>query len=39
MPLVLGAVGLIVFVVYEARVPLDPILPWELLDNRTSLTG
>ncbi|OCH84114.1 Mfs1.1 protein [Obba rivulosa] len=28
-----------VFVVYEAKVPVEPTIPWEVVNNRTSISG
>ncbi|KAG9002658.1 hypothetical protein FRB90_011342 [Tulasnella sp. 427] len=39
VPLILGLLGLGVFFVYEAKVPIEPVVPWELINNRTSLLG
>ncbi|KAG9023055.1 hypothetical protein FRB95_013743 [Tulasnella sp. JGI-2019a] len=39
VPLVLGLVGLVVFIVYEAHFPVEPVVPWKLLKNRTTLSG
>lgn len=39
IPLILGAVGLGVTLVYEFNWAAEPILPRELLWNRTSLSG
>ncbi|KAJ3557853.1 hypothetical protein NM688_g1245 [Phlebia brevispora] len=38
-PLLLGLVGIGVFLVYEARWAKKPIVPFMLLSNRTSLSG
>ncbi|GJE93665.1 MFS general substrate transporter [Phanerochaete sordida] len=39
VPLVLGLVGIVVFLVYEARWAREPIVPIVLLSNRTTLSG
>lgn len=39
VPLVLGLLGLCAFLVYEAYVAKNPIIPISLLSNRTSLSG
>ncbi|KAG8874653.1 hypothetical protein FRB97_005749 [Tulasnella sp. 331] len=39
VPLVLGLVGLAGFLVYEANFPREPVVPWRLLTNRTTLAG
>ncbi|KIO20426.1 hypothetical protein M407DRAFT_220692 [Tulasnella calospora MUT 4182] len=39
VPLVLGMAFVIAFFVYEARVPVEPVVPWELVNNRTSFLG
>ncbi|GJJ10965.1 hypothetical protein Clacol_005194 [Clathrus columnatus] len=38
-PLIIGLVGLIVFLVYEARFAKNPLVPWGILANRTSASG
>ncbi|GJE88880.1 MFS general substrate transporter [Phanerochaete sordida] len=38
-PLILGLVGIIGFLVYEALVASEPLVPFELISNRTSLSG
>ncbi|KAH8102976.1 Mfs1.2 [Cristinia sonorae] len=38
-PLILGAVGFVAFIAYEATLATDPIIPWSLLQNRTSVSG
>ena len=38
-PLVVGLVGMVLFVLYEAKVAKNPIVPPFLLSNRTSLSG
>lgn len=39
MPLILGLVGLVVFMVWEAKWASEPVVPWQLVNNRTSLFG
>ena len=39
LPLILGLVGVIAFVVYEAFMPVEPTMPIRLLKNRTSISG
>ncbi|KAG8927325.1 hypothetical protein FRC01_007660 [Tulasnella sp. 417] len=39
VPLVLGLLGIGAFFVYEAKVPVEPVVPWELISNRTSFFG
>ncbi|KAG8923556.1 hypothetical protein FRC02_011057 [Tulasnella sp. 418] len=39
VPLILGLVGLVVFFGYEARYAKEPVVPWTLVSNRTSLSG
>lgn len=39
VPLALGLVGLVVFVIYEAFVPKEPVMPLRLFTNRTSATA
>ncbi|KAG8951997.1 hypothetical protein FRC04_005330 [Tulasnella sp. 424] len=39
VPLILGLLGIGAFFVYEAKVPIEPVVPWELIANRTSCTG
>ncbi|KAF8520682.1 MFS general substrate transporter [Gautieria morchelliformis] len=38
-PLVIGLVGLVLFVVYEARWTTYPLVPFSILSNRTSFSG
>jgi len=35
-PLIAGVVGIAVFVIYEALVAKNPLVPWHILSNRTS---
>ncbi|KAL1941010.1 hypothetical protein VTO73DRAFT_7646 [Trametes versicolor] len=39
VPLILGFVGIVAWVVYEVMVPAEPTIPFRLLNNRTSLSG
>ncbi|EKM56789.1 uncharacterized protein PHACADRAFT_254111 [Phanerochaete carnosa HHB-10118-sp] len=39
VPLILGLVGIVAFFVYEAKVAKEPIVPFALISNRTSLSG
>lgn len=39
VPLILGFVGMALFMVYEALVAKEPLVPFELISNRTSLSG
>ncbi|KAI1316659.1 putative multidrug resistance protein fnx1 [Xylariaceae sp. FL0255] len=39
VPLVLGLVGLPLFLLYESKVPAEPTTPLRLFSNRTSLAG
>jgi len=39
VPLILGLAGLVVFMVYEAFVPADPMVPFTLLSKRTTSSG
>ena len=38
-PLIIGLVLIIVFIVYEAKVPKEPSMPWDIVNNRTSLAS
>lgn len=38
-PLIIGLVTLCVFLLYERYVPVEPSIPWEIVSNRTSLSG
>ncbi|KAG8956433.1 hypothetical protein FRC00_004962 [Tulasnella sp. 408] len=38
-PLIIGLVGIGVFFVYEAKVPVEPVVPLKLMANRTSFSG
>ncbi|KAG8904966.1 hypothetical protein FRB99_000968 [Tulasnella sp. 403] len=39
VPLILGLVLMVVFFVYEAKWAKEPVVPWQLISNRTSLSG
>ncbi|KAG8946150.1 hypothetical protein FRC04_012005 [Tulasnella sp. 424] len=39
VPLILGLALMAGFFVYEAKVPVEPVVPWELVNNRTSFLG
>ncbi|KAJ7250590.1 MFS general substrate transporter [Mycena rebaudengoi] len=39
VPLILGGVGMLAFLAYEARIAKHPIVPFEILSNRTSISG
>ncbi|KAG9050253.1 hypothetical protein FS837_006694 [Tulasnella sp. UAMH 9824] len=39
LPLILGLVFIVGFFVYEAEVAVEPVVPWELANNRTSFLG
>ena len=38
-PIVLGLMGILAFMIYEAKVPEEPTVPWRLLSNRTTISG
>lgn len=38
-PLIIGIVGIVLFLVYEALVAREPLVPFSLVSNRTSLSG
>lgn len=38
-PLIIGLALLGAFLLYEAKVPVEPTIPWEVVSNRTSLGG
>ncbi|KAF8986394.1 MFS general substrate transporter [Cyathus striatus] len=38
-PLIIGIVGLVVFIIYEKKWATDPVLPFILISNRTSASG
>ncbi|KAG9050249.1 hypothetical protein FS837_006690 [Tulasnella sp. UAMH 9824] len=39
LPLILGLAVLVGFFAYEATVAIEPVVPWELVNNRTSFLG
>lgn len=39
VPLILGVVGLVAFMGWEAKFAIEPVVPWELVSNRTSAFG
>ncbi|KAG8851848.1 hypothetical protein FRB96_009032 [Tulasnella sp. 330] len=39
VPLILGLLGLAAFMVWEAQWASEPVVPWQLVNNRTSLFG
>lgn len=39
VPLILGILGTLVFFYYEAKYAKDPVVPWQLVSNRTSFFG
>ncbi|OCH84463.1 MFS general substrate transporter [Obba rivulosa] len=39
VPLILGLLGLVLFLFYEARFAREPIVPFSLVTNRTSFSG
>ncbi|KIO17240.1 hypothetical protein M407DRAFT_228996 [Tulasnella calospora MUT 4182] len=39
VPLILGLASIAVFLVYEAKFAVEPVVPWELLSNRNSFLG
>ncbi|KAI5119018.1 hypothetical protein M0805_001877 [Coniferiporia weirii] len=39
VPLILGIVGFIGFIVYEAKVPEQPLVPFSVMSTRTSVSG
>ena len=39
IPLVIGLASIGAFIFYEAKVPNGPSIPWDILNNRTSLSG
>lgn len=38
-PLIIGLVLIVAFFVYEWKVAKEPTIPWEVLNNRTSVGG
>ncbi len=39
VPLILGVVLMAIFFVYEAKFAVEPVVAWELVNNRTSALG
>ncbi|KZT20290.1 iron permease [Neolentinus lepideus HHB14362 ss-1] len=39
VPLILGLLGLVAFVIYEAKIPDHPIVPFNLMASRTGISG
>ncbi|KAG8906508.1 hypothetical protein FRB99_006728 [Tulasnella sp. 403] len=39
VPLIIGFVGMVVFFVYEGKFAKEPVVPLELLNNRTAISG
>lgn len=39
VPLIVGLAGLVVFFIYEFNWAAHPVVPWDLVSNRTSLAG
>jgi hypothetical protein len=39
VPLILGLFGIFVWIIHEALVPNEPILPLRLFNNRTTISG
>ncbi|KAG8879285.1 hypothetical protein FRB98_005758 [Tulasnella sp. 332] len=39
VPLILGLLGLVAFMVWETKWASEPVVPWQLVNNRTSLFG
>ncbi|EPQ58605.1 Mfs1.1 [Gloeophyllum trabeum ATCC 11539] len=39
VPLILGMLGLVAFITYEAKVPQHPIVPFALMGTRTGISG
>ena len=37
--LILGMALIFAFILYEAKVPREPSIPWEILSNRTTLSA
>ncbi|GJE93488.1 MFS general substrate transporter [Phanerochaete sordida] len=38
-PLIIGLALIVVFLIYEGKVPKEPTIPWEVLSNRTTIGG
>ena len=39
VPLILGLIIIGIFIWYEAKVPVKPTIPWEIVSNRTSFVS
>ena len=39
VPLILGLGFVGLFILYEGKIPKEPSIPWEVLSNRTTLSG
>jgi hypothetical protein len=39
VPLIIGIAGLVAFFVYEAKLATYPVVPFALMNNRTSISG
>lgn len=39
LPLILGLIGMALFVWYEAKVPAEPLMPFRLVSDTMSLSG
>lgn len=38
-PLIIGMLLVCAFILYEAKVPEQPTIPWEVISNSTSFSG
>ena len=38
-PLIIGFVLIGALIFYEAKIPREPLIPWEVLTNRTTVAG
>lgn len=36
-PLIIGMITVAAFLIYEAKAPVEPTIPWAVVSNRTSL--
>ncbi|KAJ3810408.1 iron permease [Lentinula lateritia] len=39
VPIVIGGLGMIAFLIYESLIPTEPMVPWVILSNRTTVSG
>lgn len=39
VPLILGLATIALFLIYEAKVAIEPVVPWELISNRNGFLG